>query len=124
MEHEVDRIVQAILVAADPTQASLHQQALEYLSTIQKNANETWRLALALFVDANTDGSRKHPTQARFFGLRVLDDFLDNRFESMDADSFQMIQQALVNYIRSEFIYGPAEASATCESSRCLVYAG
>ena len=116
MEHEVDRIVQAILVAADPSQSSLHQQALEFLANIQKNANETWRLGLALFVDANADGSRKHPPQARFFGLRVLDDFLDNKFEPMDAESFQTLQQGLVNYIRSEFLYGPAEATASCES--------
>lgn len=123
MEQEVDQIVQAILVASDPTQASLHQQALEYLATIQKNANETWRLGLALFVDVNADGSRKHPPQARFFGLRVLDDFLDSKFEPLDANSFQTLQQGLVNYIQSEFIYGPAEAAASCESCICFVYA-
>jgi exportin-T len=79
MESEIDQVVRAILVASDPSQGALHQQALAYLQTIQQNAANTWRLALAIFVDGNADGSRKHAPQARFFALRVLDDFLDNR---------------------------------------------
>lgn len=117
MEREVDQVVQAILVASDPAQASLHQQALEYLTEVQKNVNDTWRLGLALFVDVNADGTRKHPPQARFFGLRVLEDFLDSKFERLDDDTFQTLQQGLVNYIQSEYIYGSAEASASCESN-------
>ena len=78
MEQELNQFVQAILIASDPLQNSLHQQALEYLSAIQQNPT-TWRLALAVFVEAGQDGGRKHPPQVRFFALRVLDDFLDNR---------------------------------------------
>ncbi|KAF8149977.1 ARM repeat-containing protein [Crassisporium funariophilum] len=113
MEREIDQVVQAIAVAFDQSQISLHQQALAYLSTIQDNANETWRLALRLFVDQNEDGSRKYPSQVRFFGLRVLDEFLDNRFERFDDESFQTLQQALIAYIQSEYVHGPAEADAT-----------
>jgi hypothetical protein len=79
MEREIDQLVQAIAIASDPSQNSLHHQALAYLSTIQENTNETWRLALHLFVDQNPNGSRKYPSHARFFGLRMLDEFLDNR---------------------------------------------
>lgn len=79
MEQELDRLVQAIAVASDPTQVALHQEALQYLSTIQQNVSETWRIALSLFTDATPEGARKYPTQARFFALRILDDFLDNR---------------------------------------------
>ena len=79
MEQQADQVVQAILIASDPTQGGLHQQALEYLSNIQQNAGETWSLALSLFVDAAPTGDRKHPTEARFFALRVLDDFLEAR---------------------------------------------
>jgi exportin-T len=79
MERELEQIVQAIIIASDPTQVSLHQQALGYVSTFQHNANSTWRLALSLFVDQNAEGSRKYPPQARFFALRVLDEFFDNR---------------------------------------------
>lgn len=79
MEREIDQVVQAIAIASDPAQLSLHQQALAYVATIQQNANDTWRLALPIFVDQNGEGSRKYPPQARFFALRVLDEFFDNR---------------------------------------------
>ena len=79
MEQQADQVVRAILIASDPNQDNLHQQALDYLSSIQQNAGETWSLALNLFVDATPTGERKHPTQVRFFALRVLDDFLETR---------------------------------------------
>ncbi|KAJ7170663.1 armadillo-type protein [Mycena crocata] len=113
MEQELDQVVQAITIASDPAQAALHQQALNYLGTIQQNAENTWRLALPLFVDAGADGVRKYPPQVRFFALRVLDEFFDNRFEPLDDESFGTIQQSLVGYIQSEYIYGPAEANST-----------
>ena len=78
MEQDLNQFVQAILIASDPLQSSLHQQALEYLSAVQQNP-ATWRLALAVFVEAAQNGGRKHPPQVRFFALRVLDEFLDNR---------------------------------------------
>lgn len=121
MEEEVNQVVQAIQVAADPAQTALHPQALNFLSTVQSNAKDTWRLGLALFVDANVDGSRKHSQQARFFGLRILDDFLDSRQEPLDEDSFRTLQQALVAYIQSEYVYGAAEAGAPCEDPSSLV---
>jgi len=79
MQQDLDQVVQAISIASDPLQVSLHQEALAYLSTIQQNANDTWRLALTLFVGQATERERKYPPQARFFALRVLDDFFDNR---------------------------------------------
>ncbi|EMD34072.1 hypothetical protein CERSUDRAFT_117585 [Gelatoporia subvermispora B] len=112
MDQDLDRLVQAILIASDPSQGSLHQQALEYLSTIQQNAASTWRLALAIFVETGPNGTRKYPPQARFFALRVLDDFLDNRFEPLDEESFQSLRQALMSYVQSEYVYGSAEADA------------
>ncbi|KAG6842293.1 pre-tRNA nuclear export protein [Blastosporella zonata] len=112
MEREIDQVVQAITIASDPTQVSLHQQVLAYIGTIQQNAATTWRLALPIFVDRNAEGSRKHPSQARFFALRVLDEFFDNRFEPLDAETFQILQQALVSYIQSEYVGGSAESDA------------
>lgn len=79
MDQQINQVIQAILIAADPTQGALHQQALQFLSELQANANSTWKLALTIFVEAAPDGSRKYPPQARFFALRVLEDFLDNR---------------------------------------------
>ncbi|TFK72889.1 ARM repeat-containing protein [Pluteus cervinus] len=113
MEQEISQLVQAIAIASDPTQAALHQQALGYINTLQQNASTTWRLALTLFVDRNPEGTPKYSVQTRFFALRVLDDFFDNRFEPLDSESFQTIQQALVSYIQSEYVRGSAEADAT-----------
>ncbi|KIK63100.1 hypothetical protein GYMLUDRAFT_72336 [Collybiopsis luxurians FD-317 M1] len=113
MDQEIDRVVQAIAIASDPSQQTLHQQAINYLNSIQQNASESWRLALALFVDTSSGGTRKYPSQARFFALRVLDEFFDNRFEAFDPESFHIIQQALLSYIQSEYVYGSAERSAT-----------
>jgi exportin-T len=79
MQQELDQVVQAIVIASDPSQGSLHRQALDYLTTIQPNSENTWRLVLSLYVDVSPDGARKYPSQARFFALRVLDDFFDNR---------------------------------------------
>lgn len=113
MEQELDQLVQAIMIASDPLSGPSHHQALEYLSAFQQNSGTTWRLSLALFVEMGSDGTRKYPPQARFFALRVLDDFLDNRFEPLDDDSFNALQQSLISYIQSEYLYGPAESSAT-----------
>ncbi|KAF8071976.1 armadillo-type protein [Lyophyllum atratum] len=113
MEHEIDQVVRAIIIASDPTQASLYQQALAYIGTFQQNASNTWRLALSIFVDRNAQGSRKYPSQARFFALRVLDEFFDNRFEPLDDETFRPLQQALVSYIQSEYVTGSAEADAS-----------
>lgn len=79
MEQETERVAQAIAIAADPAQVALHQEALYYLTTVQQNANNTWRLALSIFADATSDGSRRYSPQARFWGLRLLEEFLDNR---------------------------------------------
>ena len=41
MEQELNQLVQAILIASDPSQGPLHNQALEYLSTVQQNSEAT-----------------------------------------------------------------------------------
>ncbi|KAG7089605.1 pre-tRNA nuclear export protein [Marasmius oreades] len=112
MDQEIEQVVQAITIASDPSQSSLHQEAIGYLSTIQQNASEAWRIALHLFVDLNADGTRRYTPQARFFALRVLDEYLDNRFEPFDPESFQTLQQALLSYVQSEYLYGQSEANA------------
>ncbi|KAH9986251.1 ARM repeat-containing protein [Russula vinacea] len=124
MEQQADQVVRAILIASDPTQGSLHRQALEYVSNIQQNAGETWGLALNLFVDATPTGERKHPTEVRFFALRVLDDFLETRFpgsfvplfvrrmhltwdiprsEPLDEESFDTLRQTFAPFLRNKF---------------------
>ena len=75
----IQQIAQAIAIASDPAQSPLHHQALQFIAEIQQNASETWRLALPIFVDRDSERRKKYMPQARFFALRVLDDFLDNR---------------------------------------------
>lgn len=101
MEQEVNQVVQAIAIAADPTQVALHQQALQFLSTVQQNAQNTWRLALAVFVETNPNGSRKHPPQARFFALRVLDEFLDNRYAVLIMHKVAFVHGDLSRKVRT-----------------------
>lgn len=40
------------------------------------------------------------------------------RFETLDDESFQTLRQGLITYVQSEYIYGPAEVEAPCESDR------
>ncbi|KIY72334.1 ARM repeat-containing protein [Cylindrobasidium torrendii FP15055 ss-10] len=115
MEQELDRVVQAIAVASNPTpaQTSLQPDALAYLQTIEQNAAETWRIAFPLFLDTAADGSRKYPAEVRFFALRVLDNFFDSRFEPFDAETFQTIQRHLVGYLQAEYVYGGADSQSS-----------
>lgn len=79
MEHDLDQLAEAITIASNPSQGTLHNQALEYLQTVQQNAPTTWRAALTLFVETGVDGTRKYTPSVRFFALRILEDFLENR---------------------------------------------
>jgi exportin-T len=80
MEQDIEKIVQAITIASDPRQSALHAQALEFLSSIQQNPDNAWRIGLSLFVDVGADNTRKYPPQVRFYALRILDDFLETKF--------------------------------------------
>lgn len=117
----VDQIAQAILVASDPTQIQLHQQALEYVQTTLKDSPESWRIALALLLDTNADGTRKHHPQVRFYALRALDDFLESSFDPLPTEIFNPFRQAMLEYIQSEYVLGNAEAGAPCECVPNLV---
>lgn len=81
MDEEVTRVIQAVYIAADHTQnKELQNQAIEYLASIQRNAPETWRLGLTLFLESGPDAGQRHPPQVRLWALRLLEDFLDNRW--------------------------------------------
>lgn len=80
MAHDLDQLAEAINIASNPTPGELHNQALEYLQNVQQNAAATWRAALTLFVETGVGGSRKYAPNVRFFALRILEDFLENRY--------------------------------------------
>ncbi|KAH7913226.1 armadillo-type protein [Hygrophoropsis aurantiaca] len=112
MDQDIQQFVQAILIASDPSPGPLTQQALEYLSSVQQNAHETWRLALTVFVEMGPEG-RKYPSQVRFYALRILDEYFDNRFEPLDEESLHALRQSIISYLQSEYVYGSAESNAT-----------
>ena len=64
-----------------------------------------------------------------YFDLTILGPGLDrglfwSSFEPLDEDTFQTLQQALLSYIQSEYIFGPAESEASCEwHFACVIYA-
>ena len=45
---------------------------------------------------------------------------LQHRFEPLDDDTFRTMQQSILSYIQSEYLYGPAESTATCASFTAL----
>lgn len=79
MEQDISQVVRAITVASDPSQVVLHQEALTFLSSVQQNAQTNWRVGLTLFLDINPDGTRKYTNDARFYALRIVDEFLEGR---------------------------------------------
>ncbi|KIY43983.1 ARM repeat-containing protein [Fistulina hepatica ATCC 64428] len=113
MDQEIEHIVQAISIAADPVPQSLavQQEALNYLNAIQQSKN-AWQLGLHIFAERSPDESSKYPSQTRFFALTILDNFLDNRLESFDDPTFQTLHQTFMNYLRAEFVFGSSESSA------------
>ncbi|KZV87175.1 ARM repeat-containing protein [Exidia glandulosa HHB12029] len=106
------QLVQAIVIAADASHdRALQLQAVDFLNKI--NPSEAWPASLSIFVDARPDGSRTHPPQARLFALRVISTFLSNGTETLDDPSTETLKRELLRYIQTEFVFGPAEASAS-----------
>jgi len=76
----MDQLLSAIAIVSDPTQNRyLQAQAIDYLNTIRTSPEQSWQLALSLFVDTKPDGSKSHNPQIRAFALQIIDDLLNNR---------------------------------------------
>ncbi|KDQ14828.1 hypothetical protein BOTBODRAFT_32183 [Botryobasidium botryosum FD-172 SS1] len=106
------QILSAISIASDPRQEyTLQGQAIEFLQSVRERAPETWQVALRLFLETDSNGGRLHSPQVRVFALQVIDDLLEKQSESLDSASFAALEQAFVEYIQSEYIFGAAEAS-------------
>ena len=134
----MDQLLSAIAVVSDPTQnRELQAQAIEYLNTIRTTPQQSWQLALALFVDAKPDGTRTHDPQIRAFALQILDDLLETGYvlekipsswrnvgpmtccysvEPLDQTTSDTLRDAFKSYIRSEYAFGSAESHAPCQS--------
>jgi len=74
-----EQIVAAISIAGNPAAhtAETHVQAVEFLTKVRRECDQSWRPALALFVATTGPGRHTWDVTVRLFALTVLDDFLD-----------------------------------------------
>lgn len=47
--------------------------------------------------------------------MNLTEDILLQRFEPLDDEMFQTLRQSLLAYIQTEYLYGSAESTASCE---------
>ncbi|KAJ9110463.1 hypothetical protein QFC19_001589 [Naganishia cerealis] len=117
----VVQIPQAVSIAAsvDPnTPAELRQQAVEYLQKVKELSDQTWKACLTLFLQgagatsANSvgrDGKEKLSAELRVYCLQVVDDILGNRPELLSEQDLVSLQQAMMQYVQTEYVEGSAE---------------
>ncbi|KAG9091743.1 pre-tRNA nuclear export protein [Ceratobasidium sp. UAMH 11750] len=111
-------ILSAIAIASDPAQdRTLQNEAVEFLNTVRAGATETWPVALRLFVGEDAGQRAKQSVHVRLFALQVLDELLDNRQEQLvnagqAQETYATLESALGAYLESEYVTGPAEATA------------
>lgn len=139
----MDQLLSAIAIVSDPTQnRDLQAQAIDYLNTIRTTPEQSWQLALQLFVATNPSDSTQHAhdPQIRAFALQIIDDLFNDRYavkgymeqekpveggnldrtrrvEPLDQATNDTLREAFTAYIRSEYAFGSAEAQAACSSS-------
>ncbi|KAI9323871.1 armadillo-type protein [Dichotomocladium elegans] len=102
----MDQIEQAVIYALGPqVDPNLKAQANAYCEQV-KNAPEGWQMCLQLFMK-----QPKAVAEARFFALQVLENTLQNRYESLDSNAVEYIRQTMMEYLRREFVENTDSAS-------------
>ncbi|SAM06431.1 hypothetical protein [Absidia glauca] len=102
----MDQIEQAVICALDPhVDPNLKAQANAYCEQI-KNSPEGWQLCLQLFMK-----EPKAVAQARFFALQVLENTLQNRYETLDTNAVEYIERTMMEYLQREFVDNTDTAS-------------
>ncbi|KAI7870604.1 armadillo-type protein [Spinellus fusiger] len=102
----MEQIEQAVMYALGPHgDPSLKLQANTYCEQV-KNASDGWQMCLQLFMK-----EPKAVPEARFFALQVLENTLQNRYETLDANAVEFIQQTMMQYLRKEFVENQNPAS-------------
>ncbi|KAK9766337.1 pre-tRNA nuclear export protein [Basidiobolus ranarum] len=95
----MEQIEQAVACALSPNaEASLKSQATQYCEQI-KASPEGWQLCLSLFVR-----EPKSSSEARLFSLQVVEDVLQNRFNTLDASHALYIRQTFMEFINREYV--------------------
>ncbi|CAO3627556.1 unnamed protein product [Cunninghamella blakesleeana] len=102
----MEQIEQAVICALNPhVNPNVKSQANTYCEQI-KNSPDGWQLCLQLFMK-----EPKAVAQARFFALQVLENTLQNRYETLDPNSVEYIESTMMEYLRREFVNNTDSAS-------------
>ncbi|KAI8874602.1 Xpo1-domain-containing protein, partial [Backusella circina FSU 941] len=102
----MDQIEQAVMYALGPqVDPNLKAQANAYCEQV-KNSNEGWQMCIQLFMK-----EPKALPEARFFALQVLENTLQNRFDSLDSNAVEYIKQTMMEYLRREFVDNTSSGS-------------
>lgn len=120
LKDEIARAVSAA-VTYDPKQPNLQRDAYSYLEQLKgQHAGEStvWQSCLEIFL-AGDGGSGSgsgawtyaYQPEARMFGLQVVDEMLESRFGTVEPQHLQAVQQALLDYVKREYVLGDAEGS-------------
>ncbi|KAI8365229.1 armadillo-type protein [Radiomyces spectabilis] len=102
----MDQIEQAVICALRPNvDPALKSQANIYCEQV-KNAPDGWQICLQLFMK-----EPKAAAEARFFALQVLENTLQNRYDTLEASAVEYIRQTMMEYLRREFVDNTSTAS-------------
>ncbi|CDS03104.1 hypothetical protein LRAMOSA00506 [Lichtheimia ramosa] len=94
-----EQIEQAVLCALSPqVDPNMKAQASAYCEQV-KNSPDGWQMCLQLFMR-----QPKAAAEARFFALQVIENTLQNRYESLDNNAVEYIRQTMMEYLRREFV--------------------
>ncbi|KAI8067501.1 armadillo-type protein [Gongronella butleri] len=95
----MEQIEQAVIYALDPSvDPNLKAQANSYCEQL-KQSNDGWQMCMQLFMKVP-----KSVAQARFFALQVLENTLQNRYDTLDASAIEYIERTMMEYLRREFV--------------------
>ncbi|PVG04220.1 ARM repeat-containing protein [Serendipita vermifera] len=114
MSSPEEQILQAIAVANDHNRTqdrSVYEQAIHFLNQVRLKADQTWRVALSLFLATNEQGTRRYETEVRLYALTVINSFLEmNQLKAkLDDEAFVTLRDQFLHYLRSEYLFGPSE---------------
>ncbi|KAI9245963.1 armadillo-type protein [Sporodiniella umbellata] len=95
----MEQIEQAVMYALGPqVDPNLKAQANAYCESI-KSSPDGWQLCLELFMK-----EPKSLPEARFFALQVLENTLQNNFDSLDGNAVEYIRSNMMQYLGREFV--------------------
>jgi exportin-T len=80
MSSPEEQILQAIAVANDyehSADRAVYEQAINFLNEVRVKADQTWRVALTMFLATNEQGTRKYELEVRLYALSIITAYLD-----------------------------------------------